>query len=162
MRVSCLLEVYIIFLFITVTFVIIWKFHLFYFILFIFWLSNMTKKKIIFTNFGTTTFKITISTYLEKRFSCPSEISIKKSVCFICKLFAGMITPFLCDCADFADCDSPFSKCVLSFNEAVQSDLHKTTTHWTPQKWLSWAGGRLLKHLYKTTTNQMWSFLAGF
>ena len=97
LRVSCLLEVYIIFLFITVTFVIIWKFHLFYFILFIFWLSNMTKKKIIFTNFGTTTFKITISTYLEKRFSCPSEISIKKSVCLICKLFAGMITPFLCD-----------------------------------------------------------------
>ena len=26
----------------------------------------------------------------------------------------------------------------------------------------SWTGGRLIKHLYKTTTDQMWWFLAGF
>ena len=30
------------------------------------------------------------------------------------------------------------------------------------KKWSSWTGGRLIKHLYKTTTNQIWSFLAGF
>ena len=30
------------------------------------------------------------------------------------------------------------------------------------QKWLSWTGGGLIKHLFKTTTNQIWLFLAGF
>ena len=28
--------------------------------------------------------------------------------------------------------------------------------------WLSWTGGRFIKHLYRTTTNQIWYFLAGF
>ena len=29
----------------------------------------------------------------------------------------------------------------------LQSNLYKTTTLWTTQKWLSWTGGRLIKHL---------------
>ena len=44
----------------------------------------------------------------------------------------------------------------------LQSNLHKTTTLGTTQKWLSWAGGHLIKHLYKMITNQMWSLSAGF
>ena len=44
----------------------------------------------------------------------------------------------------------------------VQSNLYKTTTLGTTQKWLSWAGGHLIKHLDKTATKHMWSFLAGF
>ena len=44
----------------------------------------------------------------------------------------------------------------------MQSNLYKTTTLGTTQKWLPWAGGRFIKHLYKTATKQMWSFLAGF
>ena len=43
----------------------------------------------------------------------------------------------------------------------IQSNLHKTTTLGTTQKWSSWAGGCLVKHLYKTFTKQM-LFLAGF
>ena len=39
---------------------------------------------------------------------------------------------------------------------ALQSNLYKTTTRGTTQKWLSWAGGRLIKHLYKTNVNQIW------
>ena len=38
----------------------------------------------------------------------------------------------------------------------------KTTTLRTTQKWLPWTGGRLIKHIYKMTTNQMRSFQAGF
>ena len=38
----------------------------------------------------------------------------------------------------------------------------KTTTLGTMWKRLSWTDGRLIKHLYKTATNQMWSFLPGF
>ena len=33
---------------------------------------------------------------------------------------------------------------------------------WNGDKWSAWADSCLIKHLYKTTTNQMWSFLAGF
>ena len=40
-------------------------------------------------------------------------------------------------------------------------NLYKMITLGTIQKWSSWAGGRLIKHLYKTPTNQMWSFLGG-
>ena len=36
------------------------------------------------------------------------------------------------------------------------------TTLETTQKWLTWTGGCLVKHLHKTTTNQIWSFLVGF
>ena len=32
----------------------------------------------------------------------------------------------------------------------------------TTQKWSPWTSGCLIKHLYKMTTNQMWSFFAGF
>ena len=42
------------------------------------------------------------------------------------------------------------------------SNLYKTTTFGTTQKESSWTGGCLIKHLYKTTTNQIWSFLEGF
>ena len=43
-----------------------------------------------------------------------------------------------------------------------KSIMYKTTTLQTIQKWSLWKGGRLIKHFYKTTTNQMWSLLAGF
>ena len=55
----------------------------------------------------------------------------------------------------------PFCK-FRSFFKYIQPNLYKMTALRTTQKWLSWAGGCLIKHLYKTTTNQMWSFLAGF
>ena len=44
----------------------------------------------------------------------------------------------------------------------IQSNLYKTTTLGTAQKWSSWKGGRLIKNLYQATTNQIWSFLPGF
>ena len=44
----------------------------------------------------------------------------------------------------------------------MQSNLYKTPTLGTTQKWSPWAGGCLIKHLYKTTTKQMLSSLAGF
>ena len=44
----------------------------------------------------------------------------------------------------------------------IQSNLYKITTFGTTQKCFFWAGGRLIKRLYKTTTNQIWSLLAGF
>ena len=40
--------------------------------------------------------------------------------------------------------------------------VYKMTTLGTTQKWSPWASGCLIKQLYKITTNQMWSFLAGF
>ena len=49
-----------------------------------------------------------------------------------------------------------------SIVQYVQSNLYKTTTLGTTQKWSSWTGGRLVKHCYKTTTNQIWSLVAGF
>ena len=33
-----------------------------------------------------------------------------------------------------------------------QSNLYKTTALGTTKKWLDWAGGCLIKHLYKITT----------
>ena len=48
----------------------------------------------------------------------------------------------------------------LSVEEFVlQSNLYKTTTFGTTQKWLSWASCHLIKHLYKMTTNQAYTFL---
>ena len=44
----------------------------------------------------------------------------------------------------------------------IQSNLYKTTTLGTTQKWLFWTGGCLIKHLYKMTANQIWLLLAGF
>ena len=44
----------------------------------------------------------------------------------------------------------------------IQSNLYKTTSLGTIQKWLSWTDGCLIKHLSKVTTNQIWSFLAGY
>ena len=52
--------------------------------------------------------------------------------------------------------DEPFLPKIL-----VQSNLYKTTILGTSQKGSSWTGGRLLKHLYKTTTKQIWSFWTG-
>ena len=43
----------------------------------------------------------------------------------------------------------------------LQSKLYKMATLGTIQNWLSWIGGPLIKHLYKTTTNQLWLLLAG-
>ena len=40
-------------------------------------------------------------------------------------------------------------------NESLQ---YKTTTLGTTQKWSSWTTGCFLKHIYKTTTNQMQLF----
>ena len=56
---------------------------------------------------------------------------------------------------------------IMQFTEKLeclkfQSNLYKMTTIGTTQKWSSWTGGHLIKHLYKTTTNQIWSILAGF
>ena len=51
---------------------------------------------------------------------------------------------------------------VSNIKELIQSNLYKTTTLGTSQKWSFWTGGRLIKHLYKTTTNQIWSLLASF
>ena len=45
----------------------------------------------------------------------------------------------------------------FSENEASQSNLYKTNTLGTTQKWSSRKGCCLLKHLQKTTTRQMWS-----
>ena len=53
------------------------------------------------------------------------------------------------------------SDMVAWVKKPVQSNLYKTTTLGTTQKWLSWTGGYLIKYLYKTTTNQVWSFSAG-
>ena len=43
----------------------------------------------------------------------------------------------------------------LATNYDLQSNLYKTITLGTTQKWLSWTGGRLIKHLCKMTTNQI-------
>ena len=40
--------------------------------------------------------------------------------------------------------------------------MYKTTTLGTTQSWSSEAGGCLIKHLYKTATKQMGSFLVIF
>ena len=44
----------------------------------------------------------------------------------------------------------------------VQSNLYNLTTLQVTQKWLSWTGVHLIKHLYKTISNQIKLFLAGF
>ena len=44
----------------------------------------------------------------------------------------------------------------------IQSNLYKTTSLGTIQKWFSWTDGCLIKHLSKVTTNQIWSFLADY
>ena len=49
--------------------------------------------------------------------------------------------------------------CILGLQH-WQWNLYKTTAIRTTQKWSSWTGGCLIKHLYKTITNQIWSFLA--
>ena len=57
------------------------------------------------------------------------------------------------------------SFCILGYKKMkmdIQSNLYKSTTLGTTQKWLSWTGGCLIKHLYKMTSNKIWSFLAGF
>ena len=45
----------------------------------------------------------------------------------------------------------------FSENEALQSNLYKTNTLGTTQKWPSRTDGSLLKHLHKTTIKKMWS-----
>ena len=48
------------------------------------------------------------------------------------------------------------------YYQYLLSKLYKTTTIGTTQKWSSWAGGCLIKHLYKTATKQIQPSLAGF
>ena len=50
---------------------------------------------------------------------------------------------------------------VTAKNE-IQTNLYKTNTFGTTQKWPSWKGCHLIKNLYQATTNQIWSFLVGF
>ena len=58
-------------------------------------------------------------------------------------------------------------RCAAAFDKfhmkemSLQSNLCKTTTLGTTQKWSSWTGCHLIKHLYKTTTNLIWLFLTG-
>ena len=55
----------------------------------------------------------------------------------------------------------PSAKFFLHFYQfLLQSNLYKMAPLGTTQKWFSWASGCLIKHLYKTTTSQMGSFLA--
>ena len=44
----------------------------------------------------------------------------------------------------------------------IQSNLYNRNTLETTQKWSSWTGGRLMKHLHEATTSQIWWFWAGF
>ena len=46
-----------------------------------------------------------------------------------------------------------FSYAIL--RKQVQSNLYQTTTRRTTQKLSSWAGGGLIKHLYKMATNHI-------
>ena len=46
---------------------------------------------------------------------------------------------------------------IVTTVKPVQDD-----TFGTIQKWSSWKDGRLMKNLYKVTTNQIWSLLADF
>ena len=51
---------------------------------------------------------------------------------------------------------------LIFFESYVQPNLYKTSTLGNTQKWLSWAGLHLIKHLHKTATKQMCLSLAGF
>ena len=59
-------------------------------------------------------------------------------------------------------CGVPVNKISSLYKKkgGVQSNLYKTRG--STQKWSCWASDRLIKHLYQTTTTQMWSFVAGF
>ena len=48
------------------------------------------------------------------------------------------------------------------YYQYLLSNLYKMTTIETTQKWSSWVGGCLIKHLHKTATKQMQPSLAGF
>ena len=48
-------------------------------------------------------------------------------------------------------------KCIFRISEDIMSAIYyRKTTLKTSQKLLSWTGYRNIKHLYKTTTNEMW------
>ena len=52
--------------------------------------------------------------------------------------------------------------CFRSSWIVLQLNLYKTTTLETTQKWFFGKGVRLIKHLCKTTTNQIWSIFVVF
>ena len=58
-------------------------------------------------------------------------------------------------------CLPNYKKCQFLVN-LVHSNLNKTTTVGTSQKWSLWTGGRLIKHLYKTTRNLTCRFWQAF
>ena len=65
----------------------------------------------------------------------------------------------LCQSAGFGfDCfNFKFTSATFIFTDIncfLQSNLYKTLTLGTTQKWSPWAGSSLVKHLYKTTTKQ--------
>ena len=84
----------------------------------------------------------------------------------MCVYYFSALVPKLClptlALAMPRDLYLPVQVKMLLLPQLLQSNLYKTTTLGTTQKWSSWEGGRLIKHLYKTTTKQMWSLLAGF
>ena len=84
----------------------------------------------------------------------------------MCVYYFSALVPKLClptlALAMPRDLYLPVQVKMLLLPQLLQSNLYKTTTLGTTQKWSSWAGGRLIKHLHKTTTKQMWSLLAGF
>ena len=48
-------------------------------------------------------------------------------------------------------------KCIFRISEDIVSAIYyRKTTLKTSQKLLYWTGYRNIKHLYKTTTNEMW------
>ena len=55
-----------------------------------------------------------------------------------------------------------FQQDALFCEDEIQSNLYKMTTLGTTQKWSSWTSGHLIKHLCKTISNKIWSFLTGF
>ena len=76
-----------------------------------------------------------------------TEISIKKlllSIGIFMTLSLAPLEPFWAD----------FSVLLIG----LSSNLYKTITLGTVQKWLSWTGGNLTKHLLKMTTSQMYFY----
>ena len=95
----------------------------------------------------------------------PSLPSRYKTLVVAVKNYPGAVIKFFCSCLIFLEYFIPniFSR-IVYMNKFlfIQSNLYKTTTLETTQKWSYRAGGCLTKHRYKTVTMQMWWFLAGF
>ena len=55
-----------------------------------------------------------------------------------------------------------YTKMCGKIDDKLLSNWYKTTSFGTTQKWSSWTGSRLIKHLYKTATNKIRLFMGGF